>query len=317
MAARAAGARPASPSSPMPTIVSQRPSGPGSCGAAVEATVDAPGAMVSLPCMNASEPGREAGAPRLLILGGTSEARELAAALEARGGFDVSLSLAGRTRNPLALAAPTRSGGFGGADGLAAHLQAERIDILIDATHPFAAHISRNAVEAARRARVPLLALVRPEWQRRPGDRWSDAADIPEAVEKLGAAPRRVLVTFGRNEVRALEKAPQHAYLVRSIDPVEPPLALPCVRYIEARGPFAEADERALLLENRIDAVLSKNSGGGATHGKIAAARALGIEVIMVARPARPEVETVETVDAALGWLERRPHHASPARRGV
>ena len=273
--------------------------------------------MVSLLGMNASENGREAGAPRLLILGGTAEARDLAAALAARGGFALSLSLAGRTRNPLPVEAPTRSGGFGGVEGLDAHLRAERIDALVDATHPFAATMSHHASEAARRAGVPLLALVRPEWQRQPGDLWTGAADIPEAVEKLGPAPRRVLAALGRNEVRALEAAPQHAYLVRSIDPVEPPLNVPHVRYIEARGPFAEEDERALLTAHRIDAILSKNSGGDATYGKIKAARALGIEVVMVARPPRPPVETVESVAQVLGWLERRLHHASPARRGV
>jgi precorrin-6A/cobalt-precorrin-6A reductase len=263
--------------------------------------------------MTLPDPNRDE-RPRLLILGGTAEARALAAALADRGGYEVSLSLAGRTRNPLDQPAPVRSGGFGGAQGLAAHLRAERIDALIDATHPFAANISRNAAEAARLAGVPLLALQRPEWTREPGDLWTEATDIPDAVARLGAAQRRVLVALGRNEVRALEAAPQHHYLVRSIDPVAPPLAVPHARYIEARGPFAEADERALLSENRIDAVLSKNSGGAATYGKIAAARALGIEVIMVARPARPKVETVESVEAALAWLEP---HLSPARRGV
>lgn len=273
--------------------------------------------MVSRSGMNASENGREAGAPRLLILGGTHEARDLAAALAARGGFAVSLSLAGRTRNPLPVEAPTRSGGFGGVEGLEAYLKAEGIDAVIDATHPFAATMSRNAAQAARRAGVPLLALLRREWQRQPGDVWTQAANIPEAVEKLGSAPRRVLVALGRNEVRALEAAPQHAYLVRSIDPVEPPLALPNAGYIEARGPFPEADEHALLTAHRIDVLLSKNSGGEATYGKIKAARALGIEVVMVARPARPEVETVDSVDGVLEWLERLPHHSSPARRGV
>ncbi|MDQ0348211.1 cobalt-precorrin-6A reductase [Ancylobacter vacuolatus] len=255
--------------------------------------------------MNASDKSREAGAPRLLILGGTAEARELATALQARGGFALSLSLAGRTRNPLPSDAPTRSGGFGGVEGLEAHLKAERIDALIDATHPFAATMSHNAAQAARRAGVPLLALLRPEWPRQPGDIWSEVADIPEAVEKLGPAPRRVLVALGRNEVRALEAAPQHHYLVRSIDPVEPPLAVPQARYIEARGPFAEEDEHALLTAHRIDAILSKNSGGEATYGKIAAARALGIEVVMVARPPRPPVETVASVGEVLAWLKK------------
>lgn len=253
----------------------------------------------------------------MLILGGTSEARELGAALAARGNLAVSLSLAGRTRNPRDAGVATRSGGFGGAEGLAEHLRTEHIDALIDATHPFAANISRNATEAARLAGVPLVALLRPAWERQPGDIWTEAADIPEAVARLGESPRRVLVALGRNEVHALEAAPQHHYLVRSIDPVEPRLTVPHARYIEARGPFSPADEHALLTANDIDAVLSKNSGGAATYGKIAAARALGIEVIMVARPERPQVETVGSVDAVLGWLERLPHQTSPARRGV
>ena len=253
--------------------------------------------------MTLPDPNRDR-CPRLLILGGTAEARALAAALAGRGDYEVSLSLAGRTRNPLDQAAPVRSGGFGGAEGLAAHLKAERIDALIDATHPFAANISRNAAKAARLAGVPLLALLRPQWRREAGDLWTEAADIPDAVAKLGPTPRRVLAALGRNEAHALEAAPQHHWLVRSIDPIEPPLALPSVATIEARGPFPEEDERALLSEHRIDAVLSKNSGGAATYGKIAAARALGIEVIMVTRPARPEVETVASVEEALEWLQ-------------
>jgi len=225
--------------------------------------------------------------------------------LAARPRMEASVSLAGRTRNPLVLPAPTRSGGFGGVEGLAAHLRAENIDVLIDATHPFAAIMSRNAAEAAALAGVPLLALVRPEWEREPGDIWVEVADVPQAVAALGKTPRRVLVTLGRNEVGALEAAPQHDYLIRSIDPVEPPLALPSARYIETRGPFIKAEEHALLLANNIDAILAKNSGGSASYAKIAAARTLGIEVIMITRPARPQVETAASVEEALAWLER------------
>ncbi|WGD32072.1 cobalt-precorrin-6A reductase [Ancylobacter sp. WKF20] len=254
---------------------------------------------------------------RVLILGGTGEARDLATVLAGRPEFTPSLSLAGRTRNPLDLPGAVRSGGFGGAEGLAAHLREARIDALIDATHPFAAIISANAARAADMAGVPLLALARPAWEETPGDRWTPASDITEAVARLGVTPRRVLVALGRNEVRALEAAPQHHYLVRSIDPVEPPLAVPQARYITARGPFPLEDERALLIANRIDAVLSKNSGGPATYGKIAAARELGIEVVMVARPPRPPVETVGSVAEVIAWLERLAHQRPPLRRGV
>lgn len=253
----------------------------------------------------------------MLILGGTGEARELATVLAERAEFALSLSLAGRTRNPLDLPGAVRSGGFGGAEGLAAHLREARIDALIDATHPFAAIISANAASAAERARVPLLALARPAWEAQPADRWTPAADIPEAVARLGVTPRRVLVALGRNEVRALEAAPQHHYLVRSIDPVEPPLTVPDARYITARGPFPLEDERTLLVTHHIDAVLSKNSGGTATAGKIAAAREMGIEVVMVQRPPRPKVETVGSVQDVIFWLERLAHQRPPLRRGV
>ncbi len=253
----------------------------------------------------------------MLVLGGTGEARDLATKLAARADVALSVSLAGRTRNPLDLPGDVRSGGFGGAEGLAAHLRAARIDALIDATHPFAAAISANAARAAERVSVPLIALARPPWTPQPGDRWTPAADIPDAVTCLGKAPRRVLVALGRNEVRALEAAPQHHYLVRSIDPVEPPLAVPDARYITARGPFTREDERALLLAHRIDVVLSKNSGGAATYGKIEAARELGLEVVMVERPPRPKVETAGSVAQVIVWLERLVHQRPPLRRGV
>lgn len=251
---------------------------------------------------------------RILILGGTTEARRLAERLAARDDIAVTVSLAGRTRNPVELPAPVHSGGFGGAEGLARYLRTERIDALVDATHPFAAVMSFNAAEAARRTGVPMIALARPAWERQPGDLWREAADVADAVARLGEAPRRVLVALGRNEVHALEAAPHHAYLVRSVDPVEPPLELAEASYIVARGPFEEADERDLLQRHRIDAVLAKNSGGAATYGKIAAARALGVEVILVRRPARPDVATVGNVDAALAWIDAHP--AAFARRG-
>ncbi|WP_246702590.1 cobalt-precorrin-6A reductase [Starkeya sp. ORNL1] len=251
---------------------------------------------------------------RILILGGTTEARLLAERLAARDDINVTVSLAGRTRKPLDMPATIRVGGFGGAGGLAEYLRAEAIDALVDATHPFAATMSFNAAEAARLAGVPLLALARAPWEHQPGDIWREAADVAEAVSLLGATSRRVLVALGRNEVSALEAAPQHAYWVRSVDPVEPPLRLDEAHYIVARGPFPEGEERDLLKRHRIDAVLAKNSGGDATYGKIAAARTLGIEVILVKRPPRPEVPTAGSVEAAMVWLNAHP--AALALRG-
>jgi precorrin-6A/cobalt-precorrin-6A reductase len=249
---------------------------------------------------------------RILILGGTTEARLLAEQLGPRRDLDVRLSLAGRTMNPVPHPVPVRVGGFGGAQGLADHLTSSRVDRLIDATHPYAAVMSQNAAQAARLAGVPLLALRRAAWQPVAGDRWSEVADTREAAHALGAAPRRAFLALGRNEIAAFEAAPQHHYLVRSVDPVEPPLAVPHATYIRARGPFREEDDRALLAAHSIDVVVSKNSGGDAAYGKIAAARTLGIAVILLRRPALPDVPAVERIADVVAWLDHGP--SSPVR---
>jgi precorrin-6A/cobalt-precorrin-6A reductase len=252
---------------------------------------------------------------RILILGGTTEARQLAGRLAGRTDLDVTLSLAGRTVAPAPQPVPVRSGGFGGAAGLADYLHRERLDILIDATHPYASGISANACAAARMSNVEFVALRRPPWVAVTGDRWTEVEDVRGAGRALGPAPRRVFVTLGRNELAPLAEAPQHFYLIRSVDPVDPPLRLPHAVYVTGRGPFAEADERALMRAQGIGAVIVKNSGGSATYGKIAAARALSIEVIMVRRPPLPEAPSAETVEDVLAWLD----HAltSAAARGV
>ncbi len=214
------------------------------------------------------------------------------------------LSLAGRTASPARQSVPVRSGGFGGAAGLADYLVHERIDVLIDATHPHASVISANAVEAAGKTEVPLVVLQRPPWIAVAGDRWSEVSGVRNAVHTLGQAPRRVFVALGRNELAPFNDAPQHHYLIRSVDPVDPPLPLPHVSYVTGRGPFSEANDRALMAAHRIDVVIAKNSGGGATYGKIAAARTLGIGVIMVRRPPAAAAPAVETVEDALVWLD-------------
>lgn len=249
---------------------------------------------------------------RILILGGTTQARRLAQRLGERADMAVTVSLAGRTTAPAAQGAPVRIGGFGGAEGLARYLTTERVDALIDATHPYAAIISANAAAAAAATRVPLLALRRPPWAPLPGDRWIEVADTAAAVEALGEAPRRVFVTLGKTEIGAFARAPQHHYLVRSVEPVDPPLAVPHAAYVTGRGPFTEADDRALLVTHAIDVIVAKNSGGSATYGKIAAARLLGLPVILLRRPALPDVPTVETVEDVMTWLD----HAI-ALRGV
>ena len=240
----------------------------------------------------------------VLILGGTTEARVLAAQLAQRLDLAVTLSLAGRTSAPRPQEVTTRQGGFGGVEGLSEYLRVARIDLLIDATHPYAAKISGNAKRAALSTGVPLLAICRPPWDAVPGDRWIEVDDAAEGVEKLGSTPRRVFVALGRRDLQFLVRAPQHCYLIRSVDPVDPRLAVPDARYILARGPFYEEADRELLRSERIDVVIAKNSGGAATYSKIAAARALGIQVVIIRRPAA--CAGVATVDEAMQWIE---HH--------
>jgi len=255
------------------------------------------------------------GMRRILILGGTTVARRLAEHLAGRADLDVTVSLAGRTALPAAHSVPVRIGGFGGAPGLAEYLRAEHIDALVDATHPYAVVISANAARAAASAGVALLALRRPPWTPLADDRWTDVADTAQAIAALGEAPRRVFLALGRNEIAPFAQAPQHYYLVRSVDPVDPPLVVPRASYVTGRGPFTEVNDRALMTDHRVDVVVAKNSGGAATYGKIAAARALGLEVILLRRPEQSQVPSVETVGDATAWLD----HALALRadRGV
>jgi precorrin-6A/cobalt-precorrin-6A reductase len=227
----------------------------------------------------------------------------------------VTLSLAGRTASPVAHPVPIRVGGFGGAEGLANHLATERVDALIDATHPYANIISENAAAAARKTTMPFVALRRPPWSAVADDRWIEVSDARAAADAIGQDSRAVFVTIGRNGLAPFAGAPQHRYLIRSVAAVDPPLPLPHVTYITARGPFSEASDRALMTEHKTEVVISKNSGGSAAYGKIAAARTLGIEVIMLRRPPAPDTPSVNTVEDALAWLD----HAltSTAARGV
>jgi precorrin-6A/cobalt-precorrin-6A reductase len=241
---------------------------------------------------------------RILILGGTAEARQLATRLAGRTEFAVTLSLAGRTAAPAPQPVAVRIGGFGGAAGLADYLVTERIEALIDATHPYAAQISANAATASRSAGTPLLALRRSAWVAVAGDRWSEVADVAGAAAALGEASRRVFLALGRKELAPFTDVPQHHYVIRSVDPIVPPLAVPHTVYITGRGPFDEASALALLRQHRIEVIVAKNSGGDATYGKIAAARALGVPVIMLHRPTLPDVEAAGSVADALAWLD-------------
>jgi precorrin-6A/cobalt-precorrin-6A reductase len=261
---------------------------------------------------------------KVVILGGTSEGRQLAEILAGDPRYAPLLSFAGRTRGLQAPRAPYRVGGFGGVAGLAEFLRAERCAALIDATHPFAAQMSSHAVLAAQLTQTPLLRVECPAWRAVPGDRWTSVADMSAAAVALGAAPRRVFLSVGRLEIDAFLAAPQHDYLVRAVDEFAP--GLPRCRVLAARGPFEVPAERALLEQERIEVVVSKNAGTPATYAKIVAARALGLPVILVARPLLPPAETVDSFEPALAWLaalarDGGAHRASdhPARdpRGV
>ena len=244
---------------------------------------------------------------KLLILGGSGEAAGLARALHGGARYDVILSLAGRTAEPAPIPGKVRSGGFGGAEGLARILADEGFDLVIDATHPFAVQMKANAIQAARAASVPLLAIRRQPWVQQRGDSWSMVESIEGAASALGQMPRRVFLTTGRNELEPFVAASQHFYLLRSVEAPLPAELPPRVELITARGPFALDDERRLLETHGIDVVLTKNSGGTATYAKLEAARALNLPVIMVRRPELPDAPSVATVVEALAWLER--HH--------
>ena len=252
---------------------------------------------------------------RVLVLGGTSEARALCERLAADARFDAVLSLAGRTAAPKQVSISTRSGGFGGIDGLATYLRDQRIGVLLDATHPFAAQISANAVAASERTRVPLIALERREWKAEPGDCWQHYASVKDAIASLPAEPANVFSGLGRLSLDALSLAPQHHYVIRIIDPLIAPLPVPHATIITARGPFRTSDDIALFMDHGIEAVLAKNAGGTAAVSKIEAARALGLTVYMIARPHIPTRTTVATVDEAFSLLAA--HHASSVKRGV
>jgi precorrin-6A/cobalt-precorrin-6A reductase len=246
---------------------------------------------------------------RVLILGGTTEASGLAHLLAADPRFETTLSLAGRTSNPRTQPVRTRIGGFGGADAMAAWLRQEAIEAAIDATHPYADQISSNAVAACGRHAIPLATIMRPAWRPEPGDQWLTVANAEAAAEALGPQPRRVFLSLGRLELGAFASSPHHHYLARTVDPPEG-IVLPAnIRLIFQRGPFDEQAETALLKHERIDVLVSKNSGGAATYPKIAAARQLGIPVVMIARPHKLHGHVVHNAEAAAGWLEQRLAH--------
>ncbi|WP_119168474.1 cobalt-precorrin-6A reductase [Algihabitans albus] len=254
--------------------------------------------------------------PNLLVLGGTSEASELARELAARG-LTATLSYAGRVARPRRQPLPCRVGGFGGADGLAAYLRDRRVTHVIDATHPFAAQISRNAVIASAEAGVPLLGLTRPPWRPQEGDDWLEVPDIPAAVAALAGPARRVMLAVGRQPLAAFAEQPQHHYLLRLVDEPERPPPLPDHSLVISRGPFSVPEDTDLLRRHRISLLVAKNAGGSGAVAKLTAARALALRVILVARPPLPARREVESVAAVCAWLDHEASAGTAAERGV
>ncbi|GGM72965.1 precorrin-6A reductase [Longimycelium tulufanense] len=248
---------------------------------------------------------------RVLVLGGTGEARRLAAALADRPGLHVVSSLAGRIADPLLPEGEVRVGGFGGPDGLAAWLRREQVDMVVDATHPFAHRMTTSAARATAEIGVPFLVLRRPGWQAGPGDNWHWAESVPAAASLLADLGERVFSTIGRQELAAFADLDAHWFLARCVDQPEPPLPRR-LEIILDRGPFTVDGERRLLRQHRIDVLVTKDSGGDMTAAKLVAARQLGLPVVVVCRPPAPDVPVVETVEEAVAWLETlvatRPH---------
>ena len=239
---------------------------------------------------------------RALLLGGTGDANALAAALS-RARVDTIYSYAGRTQIPLPHALPTRIGGFGGAAGLADFIRQEKITHVVDATHPFAAEMSRHAVEACAVTNTPLIALERAPWMRTTGDNWVEVADINAAVTALPDSPSRVFLAIGRQHIAPFAAKPQHAYTLRLVDAPEGALPLSNAEVIVSRGPFTLEGDLELMGSRKIEILVARNSGGSGARAKVDAARKLGIPVVIIARPALPERRRVENIGEVMAWL--------------
>ena len=238
---------------------------------------------------------------RILLLGGTTEANLVAQAI-AKAGLSGVYSYAGRTEAPMGQPIHMRVGGFGGVAGLCAYLQAEGITHVIDATHPFAAQMSRNAVAACTATGTPLIALERAPWVAGEGDRWTHVPDIHAAVAALAGPSQRVFLAIGRQHIDAFAAQPQHRYLLRLVDQPTEPLPFPA-EVVVARGPFDVAGDTALLQAHGIEEIVAKNAGGKGAVAKIAAARALGLPVVMIDRPVLPPRRVAHRVAAVMAWL--------------
>lgn len=241
---------------------------------------------------------------KVLILGGTCEASDIAKRTADQSGLSVISSLAGRVNQPKIPEGSVRIGGFGGVDGFISFLQNESIDVVIDATHPFAARISGSAESACKRLGLPLIVFSRVPWARQEADRWHDTLDTQSAAAYVAQTPGRVFLAIGRQKLDSFAACNNGWFLIRAIDPPEVPLP-PNTKLILERGPFHVEHELQLLRNHSIDYIVSKNSGGLATYAKIEAARLLGIPVVMIERPQKHSVPSINSVDGVLASLNR------------
>lgn len=242
---------------------------------------------------------------RVLLLGGTTEATALAARLKVSG-IDTVLSYAGRTKTPARQPVETRIGGFGGPAGMLEYLRSGSFSHVIDATHPFAAQMSRNAYTACTAFGTPLIRLERPAWQPQSGDDWIYAATLEDAAAALPNDPARVFLAIGRQHVGVFATRPEHFYLLRFVDPPKGHPLLPKTDTVIARGPFDAESDAALLRQHRISHVVTKNAGGTGAEAKLLAARQLGLRVIMVARPSLPDTTIAPDIETIFHWLTPR-----------
>lgn len=245
---------------------------------------------------------RHEGPPnKILILGGTSEGRKLAD-LITEAGLDVVTSLAGRVKRPRLPRGEVRIGGFGGPQRMGRYLMESSVDLVIDATHPFAERISASALEASTSTGTPLLRLNRPQWTPGEGDNWLSVSSAEEAARLVQERFKRPLLTIGRQQLSAFAGDARSSYLIRCVEPPDGKLPRRYLLMFD-RGPFDFDSEHSLLRRHRIDVVVTKNSGGDATAAKLEAARSLHIPVIMIERPPSPPVPTVHTVAEAAQWI--------------
>ncbi len=239
---------------------------------------------------------------KLLLLGGTSEARALAKRLHPD--IDLISSLAGRVPDPALPVGPVRIGGFGGVDGLRTYLQDNEITAVVDATHPFAAAITATAAQVCAGLGLPHLVLARPAWPHGDAIVVADDRQAAQTVKDLGY--QRVFLTTGRSGTTAFRESDAW-FLIRAVTPPDAETLPPDHEILLSRGPYGYDNELALLVDHRIDALVTKNSGGGMTRAKLDAAAALNIPVLMVDRPGLPDgVTTVATVDEAEAWVRER-----------